>query len=160
MRRKNSLLTGRLTCSLYSYLPVPLSRPERTPDTKFKNESPEAHKCPPYHLLQPSAPASSSAIICLPLCSPSAYHQYGANSVGQPSSSVDVVGVSLTSVFLMAPPSVGSTVGRHYGCGLRPARLLLLWVPPVSFLAPPSFVTALVSVCPLPLPGEVVTAQD
>ncbi len=52
----------------------------------------------------------------------------------------------------MAPPSVGSTVGRCYGCGLGPAVLLLLRVPPVSSLAPPSFVAPLVSVCQPP-PG-------
>ncbi len=43
----------------------------------------------------------------------------------------------------MAPPTVGSTVGRCYGCGLGPA---------VSSLAPPSFVTSLDFVCRLP-PG-------
>ncbi len=37
-----------------------------------------------------------------------------------------------------APPSVGSTVGRHHACGLGPAWLLLLQVPPVLSLAPPS----------------------
>ncbi len=42
----------------------------------------------------------------------------------------------------MAPPSVGSTVG-HHGCGLGPAVRLLLRVPPVSSLAPPSFVAPL-----------------
>ncbi len=52
----------------------------------------------------------------------------------------------------MAPPSVGCTVGHRYGCGLGPARLLLLRVPPVSSLAPPSFVASLVSVC-RPPPG-------
>ncbi len=52
----------------------------------------------------------------------------------------------------MAPPSVGSTVGHHHGCGLGPARLLLLRIPPVSSLAPPSFVTSLVSVS-RPPPG-------
>ncbi|KAL0192002.1 hypothetical protein M9458_010298, partial [Cirrhinus mrigala] len=40
----------------------------------------------------------------------------------------------------MAPPSVGSTVGLHHGCGLGLYRLLLLRVPPVSSLAPPTFV--------------------
>ncbi len=52
----------------------------------------------------------------------------------------------------MATPSVGSTVGHHHGCGLGPARLLLLRIPPVSSLAPPSFVTSLVSVS-RPPPG-------
>ncbi len=31
----------------------------------------------------------------------------------------------------MSPPSVSSTVGYHHGCGLGPAVLLLLQVPPV-----------------------------
>ncbi|KAI2653768.1 hypothetical protein H4Q32_014108 [Labeo rohita] len=38
----------------------------------------------------------------------------------------------------MAPPSVGSTVGYHNGCSLGLTWLLLLRVPSVSFLAPPS----------------------
>ncbi|KAL0168879.1 hypothetical protein M9458_037101 [Cirrhinus mrigala] len=42
----------------------------------------------------------------------------------------------------MAPPSISSTVG-HHGCVLGPARFLLLRVPPVSSLAPPTIVTAL-----------------
>ncbi len=50
----------------------------------------------------------------------------------------------------MAPPSVSSTVGRHHGCGLGPAVLLLLRVS--SSLAPPSFIASLVSVC-RPPPG-------
>ncbi len=50
----------------------------------------------------------------------------------------------------MAP--VGSTMGHHNGCGLGPARLLLFRLPPVSSLAPPSFITALDSVCLLPPP--------
>ncbi|KAI2644182.1 Titin [Labeo rohita] len=51
----------------------------------------------------------------------------------------------------MAPPSVGSTVGRHDGCGLGLAWLLLLRVPPEFSLAPPSVVTTLDFVyCPPP----------
>lgn len=46
----------------------------------------------------------------------------------------------------VAPPSVGSTVGHHHGCGLGPAVCHLLRVPPVSSLAPPSFVAPLDSV--------------
>ncbi|KAL0190472.1 hypothetical protein M9458_013170, partial [Cirrhinus mrigala] len=46
----------------------------------------------------------------------------------------------------MAPPSVGSTVGLHHGCGLGLYWLLLLRVPPVSSLAPPTFVAPLDSV--------------
>ncbi len=38
----------------------------------------------------------------------------------------------------MAPPSVSSTMNRHLGCGLGPTWLLLLQVPPVFSLAPPS----------------------
>ncbi len=45
-----------------------------------------------------------------------------------------------------------ATVGHHQGCGLGPAVRLLLRVPPVSSLAPPSFVTSLVSVS-RPPPG-------
>lgn len=41
----------------------------------------------------------------------------------------------------MAPPTVSSTVGHCYGCGLGLVVLLLLWVPPVSSLLrrPPGF---------------------
>ncbi len=49
----------------------------------------------------------------------------------------------------------GSSLRRlyhHHGCGLGPAVLLLLRVPPVSSLAAPSFVAPLVSVC-RPPPG-------
>ncbi|KAL0163502.1 hypothetical protein M9458_039255, partial [Cirrhinus mrigala] len=56
----------------------------------------------------------------------------------------------------MAPPSVGSTVGLHHGCGLGLYWLLLLRVPPVSSLAPPTFVAPLDSdhsVFFVPLPG-------
>ncbi|XP_058606806.1 uncharacterized protein LOC131524081 [Onychostoma macrolepis] len=52
----------------------------------------------------------------------------------------------------MAPLSVGSTVGRCYGCGMGPAWLLLVQVPPVSSLAPPPIVSTMDSVC-RPLPG-------
>ncbi|KAL0188446.1 hypothetical protein M9458_015545, partial [Cirrhinus mrigala] len=38
----------------------------------------------------------------------------------------------------MAPPFVGSTVGRLHGCGLGPTCLLLLQVPHVFSLALPS----------------------
>ncbi|KAL0150803.1 hypothetical protein M9458_053885 [Cirrhinus mrigala] len=38
----------------------------------------------------------------------------------------------------MAPPSVSPTVDHHLGCGLGFAWLLLLWVPSVSSLTPPS----------------------
>ncbi|KAL0159333.1 hypothetical protein M9458_043058, partial [Cirrhinus mrigala] len=41
----------------------------------------------------------------------------------------------------MAPPSIGSTVGLLYGCGLDPTCLLLLQVSPVFSLAPPSIST-------------------
>ncbi len=53
----------------------------------------------------------------------------------------------------MAPPSIGSTMGRHYGCGLCPAWLLPLRVPPVFSLSPPSFVATLVS-ARRPPPGD------
>ncbi|KAL0173212.1 hypothetical protein M9458_033523, partial [Cirrhinus mrigala] len=49
----------------------------------------------------------------------------------------------LESSSTMAPPSVGSAVGYHHGCGLGLAWLLLLRVPVVSSLAPPSVVTTL-----------------
>ncbi|KAI2645558.1 Opioid growth factor receptor [Labeo rohita] len=60
----------------------------------------------------------------------------GSASVGRPPR---VVSLSST----MAPPSVGSTVGRHHGCGLGLLLLLLLRVPPVPSLAPSTFVTPL-----------------
>ncbi len=58
----------------------------------------------------------------------------------------------------MAPPSIGSTVGRHYGCGLGPTWHRLLQAPPDSSLAlssPPWTLSA----CS-PLPGGIVTARD
>ncbi|KAI2659045.1 Threonylcarbamoyl-AMP synthase [Labeo rohita] len=78
-------------------------------------------------------------------------------SVGRPHG---VVSPSST----MAPPSIGSTVG-HHGCVLGPARFLLLRVPPVSSLAPPTIVTALDCVfCPYhsvfcPPPGVPSSAE-
>ncbi|KAI2658453.1 Vacuolar protein-sorting protein BRO1 [Labeo rohita] len=56
----------------------------------------------------------------------------------------------------MAPPSVGSTVGRHYGCGLGPAWRCLLQVPPVVSLAPPSVWFALVPPVSTLAPSSVV----
>ncbi|KAI2650476.1 Nitrite reductase (NADH) large subunit [Labeo rohita] len=49
--------------------------------------------------------------------------------------------VSLSST--MAPPSIGSTVGFHHGCGLGLTWLLLLQPPPVTSLAPPSIITSM-----------------
>ncbi|KAL0203603.1 hypothetical protein M9458_001621, partial [Cirrhinus mrigala] len=45
----------------------------------------------------------------------------------------------------MVPPSFGSNVGRHYGCGLGHIWLLLLQVSPVISLTPPSIWFALVN---------------
>ncbi len=190
----------------------------------------------------PPAPASSSAVVCQPLCSPSAHHQYGVSTAGLPSSpwlenpltpppaseahrpsgstsapsslTSTVTRRSTSSTLVlsrsgsatdlhlghqsprlhsgppdprhppgslalrlhlrllhhllrrrwsapgvgshsssMAPPSIGSTMGRHYGCGLCPAWLLPLRVPPVFSLAPPSFVATLVS-ARRPPPGD------
>ncbi len=57
---------------------------------------------------------------------------------------------------IMAPPSVGSSVGHHRDCGLGLTWLLLLQVPPVSFLAPPSIITTLDSVSrPPPEPPPI-----
>ncbi len=51
----------------------------------------------------------------------------------------------------ISPPSVGSTVGRHHGCGLGPAWFLLLQVPHVLSLAPPSVWSTLdFGCCPPP----------
>ncbi len=60
----------------------------------------------------------------------------------------------------MALPSVGSTVGHLYGCGLGPTWLRLprappvsTWstlAPPVSSLTPPSIISTINSVCRLP----------
>ncbi|KAI2650129.1 Opioid growth factor receptor [Labeo rohita] len=57
-------------------------------------------------------------------------------SVGRPHG---VVSPSST----MAPPSIGSTVGFHHGCGLGLTWLLLLQPSPVSSLAPPPIITSL-----------------
>ncbi|KAI2645615.1 Sal-like protein 3 [Labeo rohita] len=80
-------------------------------------------------------------------------------SVGRPPG---VVSPSST----MAPPSIGSTVG-HHGCGLGLPLLLLLRVPPVSSLAPPTFVAPLDSVdsgfCPpsgVPSSAEASSPMD
>lgn len=45
--------------------------------------------------------------------------------------------------FTMAPLSIGSTVGHIHGCGLAPAWLYLLQLPPVFSLAPPDSSVAL-----------------
>ncbi|KTG35154.1 hypothetical protein cypCar_00006677 [Cyprinus carpio] len=52
----------------------------------------------------------------------------------------------------MAPPLIGSTLGRCYGCGLGPAGLLLLQAPPVSSLGPPWLIPPS-SLSAGPLPG-------
>ncbi|KAL0155136.1 hypothetical protein M9458_049399, partial [Cirrhinus mrigala] len=57
----------------------------------------------------------------------------------------------------MAPPSIGSTVGRHHGCGMGLTWLLLLQVPPVVFLAPSSVWSALVPPWLLPLSSPPLT---
>ncbi|KAI2664270.1 Major cell-surface adhesin PAc [Labeo rohita] len=49
--------------------------------------------------------------------------------------------ISLSST--MAPPSIGSTVGFHHGCGLGLTWLLLLQPPHVTSLAPPSVITSM-----------------
>ncbi len=78
-----------------------------------------------------SAPPSTSGSSPSPLLSVSASDSSSTCSatVGQPPG----VGGHSSS---MAPPSVGSTVGHRYGCGLGPARLLLLLSLP--WLLPPS----------------------
>ncbi len=93
---------------------------------------------------EPSAPPWPPRILGIPLARWLSVSASGSSTtcsatVGRP----PVVGGHHSS---MAPPSVGSTVGHHHGCGLGPARHLLLRIPPVSSLAPPSFVTSLVSV--------------
>ncbi|KAI2652954.1 Gasdermin-E [Labeo rohita] len=67
----------------------------------------------------------------------------------------------VSSSSTMAPPSVGSTVGRHDGCGLGLAWLLLLRVPPEFSLAPPSVVTTLDFVyCPPPRSPSATRASS
>ncbi len=60
----------------------------------------------------------------------------------------------------MAPPSVGSTVGCHHGCGLGPTWLLLLQVPPVVSLAPPTVWSALAPPVSSLAPPSVVSILD
>ncbi|KAI2662195.1 Zinc homeostasis factor 1 [Labeo rohita] len=55
---------------------------------------------------------------------------------------------------------VGSTVGRHHGCGLGPAWLLLLQVPAVISLAPPSVWSTLVPPVSSLAPPAVVSTLD
>ncbi len=60
----------------------------------------------------------------------------------------------------MAPRSVGSTMGCHHGCGLGPAWLLLLQVPLVSVLAPPSVRSALAPTVSSLAPPSVITLDS
>ncbi|KAI2653852.1 Chromatin-remodeling ATPase INO80 [Labeo rohita] len=60
----------------------------------------------------------------------------------------------------MAPLSVGSAVDYHHGCGLGLAWLLLLRVPSVSSLAPPSVRSTLVPSVSSLAPPAVVTTLD
>ncbi len=87
---------------------------------------------PPHH------PSSSALRLCFGLHHHLLRRRWSAPGVGSPFS-------------IMVPPS-GSTVGYHYGCGLGPAWLLLLQVPHVLSLAPPSVSSTLDSVCHPP-PG-------
>ncbi|KAL0168397.1 hypothetical protein M9458_036619, partial [Cirrhinus mrigala] len=66
--------------------------------------------------------------------------------------------VSLSST--MTPPSIGSAVGYHHGCGLGLAWLLLLRVPSVFSLAPPSVGPALDPSISSLAPPSVVTTLD
>ncbi|KAL0180935.1 hypothetical protein M9458_023341, partial [Cirrhinus mrigala] len=88
-------------------------------------ESPEAHK---YTTLPP-APASSSAVVWQPLCSPSAYHLYGASSTGLPSSIVDPA----APLWLLAPSSP-----PWPGSPLAPPSSLIPPVPPWSGIDHPA----------------------
>ncbi|KAI2643082.1 Levansucrase [Labeo rohita] len=99
--------------------------------------SPVGPPAPPGSLVFPAPPWSVGVALDLRLSvSASGSSASGPASVGWPPG---VVSPSST----MAPPSVGSTVGHHHGCGLGLPLLLLLRVPPVSSLAPPTFVTPL-----------------
>ncbi len=60
----------------------------------------------------------------------------------------------------MTSPSVGSTVGHHHGCGLGPAWLLLLQVPSISSLAPPSIWSTLAPPVFSLDPSSVITTLD
>ncbi|KAL0168702.1 hypothetical protein M9458_036924 [Cirrhinus mrigala] len=100
---------------------------------------------PPSFALSTHPSLSHATSVSLqPHCSPSALVAGGSlvsasslrvldsTSAFRPSGSALAPVVSSAST--MAPPSVG----RHHGCGLGLAWLLLLWVPSVSTLAPPS----------------------
>ncbi len=56
----------------------------------------------------PPAPASSTAVVWQPLCSPSAHHQYGVSAAGLPPSIVAVAGESLTSASSLRGPDSAS----------------------------------------------------
>ncbi len=112
------------------------------------------HPPSPASSYHPCYFSSATTASWQPLCSPSAHHLCGGIAAGLPVSIGDYV-VSPSSS--MAPPSVGSTMGHHHGCGLGIAWLLLLQVPPVSFLAPPSIITTLDFVR-WPPPGHPATS--
>ncbi|KAL0203392.1 hypothetical protein M9458_001410, partial [Cirrhinus mrigala] len=82
-------------------------------------------------------------------------HRLAVSTLGSTSTCSTAVcrppGVSSPSS-AMAPPSVGPAVGYHNGCGLGLTWLLLLRVPSVSSLAPPSVVTTRPSPEPPPTP--------
>ncbi len=70
----------------------------------------------------PPAPSSSTAVIWQPLCSPSAHHHYDVSPAGLPSSSIAVVGVSLTSASSLRGPDSASA-RRPSGATSAPSSL-------------------------------------
>ncbi len=79
-------------------------------------------------LAAPWPPGSSaSPLVCRLSVSTSGSSTTCSTAVGRPPG----VGSHLSC---MTPPSVGSTLGHHHGCGLGPAVCLLLQVPPGSSL--------------------------
>ncbi|KAL1265184.1 hypothetical protein QQF64_003211 [Cirrhinus molitorella] len=141
--------------------PVPKSSQERASAPKGSPESVEDHKCS-VRLLHPLWLGNPNPNPTLVFCRP------GSTAAFQVHASMVVAGASTSALWIitlahrlsisasgsstavgrplgvvsssssMAPPSVCSTVGCHHGCGLGPAWLLLLQVPPVITLAPPS----------------------
>ncbi|KAL0187879.1 hypothetical protein M9458_014978, partial [Cirrhinus mrigala] len=90
-------------------------------------------------------------------------HQLSISASASSTTCSTVIGQTpgvVTPFSSMAPPSVGSTVGRHHGCGLGPVWLLLLQVPAVISLAPPSIWFTLVPPVSSLAPLAVISTPD
>ncbi|KAI2654609.1 hypothetical protein H4Q32_011376 [Labeo rohita] len=130
-----------------SWLEDPLSPPPAseswTPPQPSDPAAPPQLLAPLSPPLPVSLPAQSSVALALPRTSGSPprspepwSHRFSVSTSCSAAVSQPPGVVSSSST--MAPPSVGSAMGRHHGCSLGLTWLVLLRLPSVSTLAPPS----------------------